>query len=302
MAVITTGSFAKALWPGINTWFGLEYDGWKTEYTDLMDTDKSTQNYEEDVEIMGFGLAQVKNEGSAISYDEARQSFVTRYNNVVYALGTIITREMWDDKQYRLMENRARALAESMRITKETVCANVYNRAFTAAYAGGDGKEMCATDHPQKNGGTWSNELTTAADLSEASLEQACIDIASFTDDRGLQIKAMPKCVIVPKELKFEAERILKSSLQSGTANNDLNALSSTNMFPEGIKINHYLTDAKAWFIRTNVRNGPKIFQRWNMEFSTENDFDTMNARFKATERYVPGWSNARGVFGSPGA
>jgi hypothetical protein len=189
-----------------------------------------------------------------------------------------------------------------MRQTKETVAANVYNRAFNSSYTGGDGKELCATDHPNVAGGTWSNELTTAADLSEAALEQAIIDMMAWTDDRGLLIAAMPEKLIIPPELVFEAERILETPLRVGTADNDVNALKNLGKFRGGVTVNHYLTDADAWFIRTNVANGMKHFERKADSFAEDNDFDTDNAKFKASARYSFGWSDPRGIFGSPGA
>ena len=299
---INSGSFAKALWPGINAWYGRVYNEWPEEYTQLFNTESSSRAYEEDVGTTGFGQAAIKSEGGAISYDDESQAFITRYQHVVYALGFIITREIVEDDQYDVVgKRRSEALAFSMRQTKETVGANVYNRAFNASYTGGDGKEMCATDHPNFAGGTWSNELTTAADLSEASLEQACIDIMKFTNDRGLKISVMPESLIIPVDLVFEARRILESEGRVGTADNDLNALKSMGKF-RNVIVNHYLTDTDAWFIRTNVQNGLKCFQRRAMEFGTDNEFDTENAKYKATERYSFGWTDPRAIFGSPGA
>lgn len=299
---INSGSFAKALWPGINAWYGRVYEEWPEEYKMLFDEEGSNRAYEEDVGTTGFGLATVKSEGGAISYDEEEQAFITRYRHVVYALGFIITREIYDDDLYDIVgKRRAEALAFSMRQTKETLAANVYNRAFNPSYTGGDGKEMCATDHPNFSGGSWSNELTTAADLSEAALEQACIDIMKFTNDRGLKISVMPESLIIPVDLVFEARRILGSEGRVGTADNDLNALKSMGKFTN-VVTNHYLTDADAWFIRTNVQNGLKCFQRRSMEFGIDNDFDTENAKYKASERYSFGWTDPRAIFGSPGA
>ena len=303
MGVMVSSNFAKALWPGVNAWYGKSYGEHKTEYTDLFDTYKSSKSFEEDMGISSFGLASQKGEANGIVYDEENQAFLTRYSHVVYALGFQISRELVEDDQYGIVgQRRAKALAFSMRQTKEIIAANVYNRAFTAAYKGGDGKEMCATDHPNWAGGTWSNELTTAADLSEASLEQACIDISKWTNDRGLKIAVMPESLIIPSDLAFEAERILASPYRVGTADNDINALKSMGKFSGGVKINHYLTDVDAWFIRTNAPDGMKHFQRRPMQFGIDNDFDTENAKFKATERYSFGWTDPRGIFGSPGA
>lgn len=300
MGVMVSSDFAKLLWPGLNSIYGKAYSEHNTQYTDLFDMMGSTKAYEEDLGVSSFGLAGTKNESSPIAYDEENQAFLTRYQHVVYALGFIMSRELYEDDQYASVgQRRAKALAFSMRQTKETVAANVYNRAFNGSYLGGDGKEMCAADHPNWAGGTWSNELTTAADLSEASLEQACIDIAKWTNDRGLKIAVQPEDLIIPPDLMFEAERILESPYRVGTANNDINALKGK---IKGIKVNNYLTDSNAWFLRTNAPDGLKGFQRRAMQFGIDNDFDTENAKFKATERYSFGWTDPRGIFGSPGA
>ena len=299
---INTSSFAKALWPGVNAWYGKEYSEYPVEWTKLFDSNTSKRNFEEDVLQSGFGLAPEKSEGGAVSYDTARQGFTTRYTPIVYALGFTITREMMEDDLYDTIgKGKAQALAFSMRQTKEVVAANIYNRAFLAAFAGGDGKELCSTAHPNVAGGTWSNELATPADLSEAALEQACIDIAGFTNDRGLTIAVRPKQLIISRQNIFEAKRILGSDGRVGTAENDLNAIKSLGSIPE-IVTNHYLTDVDAWFIRTDVKNGMKYFERRGDEFTMDNDFDTENAKFKATGRYVFGWTDPRGVYGSEGA
>ena len=304
MGVMTTGSFAKALWPGINKWYGEAYKEWAEEYPALFDKESSSMAYEEEVGVSGFGLAQEKDEGNGIAYDEAKQSYINRYIHKTYALGFIITEEAMEDAQYNigvLGKKKAQALAFSMRQTKEIIAANVYNRAFNSSYTFGDGKELCATDHPLHAGGTFANELATAADLSEAALEQACIDIADFVNDRGLKISIMPKTLIIPPELMFEAERILKSTLQNDTANNAINALKSTGMFKGGVTVNHYLTDDNAWFIRTNCPDGMKHFDRVATTFAMDNDFDTSNAKFKARFRCSFGATDPRGIFGSPG-
>lgn len=302
MSVINTSNFAKALWPGINAWYGKAYNEFSPEWDKLFDKYTSRKAFEEDVGTSGFGLAVVKGEGAPISYDSERQAFITRYSHVVYALGFIITREIFDDDQYDVVgQRKAQGLAFSMRQTKEIVAANVYNRAFNSSYVGGDGKELLATDHPNFAGGTWSNELATAADLSEASLEQASIDIGGFTNDRGLAIKVLPKTLIIPRHLAFEAKRILGTDGRVGTANNDLNALKSLGIVPEVI-VNHYLTDTDAWFIRTDVKDGMKYFERRGDEFGMDQDFDTENAKYKATARYSFGWTDPKALFGSPGA
>ena len=302
MSVITSGSFAKALWPGVNAWYGKEYDEYPVEYTQLFEKNTSSRAFEEDVGVSSFGLAVVKPEGASISYDSERQGFITRYNHVVYALGFIITREMMDDDLYDVVgQRKAQGLAFSMRQTKETIAANVYNRAFNSSYTGGDGKEMIATDHPNVAGGTWSNELTTAADLSEAALEQAYIDISAFTNDRGLLIGVRPKCLVIHPSNMFEVKRILGSEKQVDSANNNLNALKTMGVIPE-VVVNHYLTDSDAWFIRTNVKNGLKYWERRADSFDMDNDWDTENAKFKATSRYSFGWTDPRAIYGSAGA
>lgn len=301
MSTITTSSFAKMLWPGLNAIYGKAYSEYPEEWSKLFEKNKSSKAYEEDVGYSGFGLAGVKSEGAPLDYDSDRQGFTTRYNHVTYATGFVITREMYEDDQYAVVGGRkAKALAYSMRQTKEIVGANILNRAFTAAYAGGDGVELCSTAHLNVSGGTWANELTTAADLSEAALEQACIDIANFTNDRGLRIAVRPKKLVIPVQLTFEAKRILGSDGRVATADNDLNALRELAMVPE-ITVNHYLTDADAWFIMTDAPDGLKYFERRGDQFEMDNDFDTENAKFKATARYSFGWSDPRGIFGSPG-
>ena len=301
--VITTGSFAKALWPGINAWYGNQYMDHKVEYTDLFRTESSDKAYEEEVAVSGFGLAPRKAEATGISYDSAKQLFVKRYTNVTYGLGFIITREMYEDDLYQVVgKQKARSLAFSMRQTKETVGANIFNRAFNSSYTGGDGVELCDTAHPT-DGSTFSNIVNPAADLSTAALEQAAIDIMNLKDNRGLRISILPQCLAIPPALSFEAQRILKSSLEHDTGNNAINALNSMNVFPSGIKVNHYFSDTDAWFIITNCPDGLKYFERRADDFSPgENDFDTENARYKGTARYVFGWTDPRAVFGSAGA
>lgn len=300
---INSGNFAKALEPGVNKWYGDAYDEHEVQYTSLFDTNTSRRAFEEDMSISGFGLAQVKPEGQAINYDTMQQGFLTRYSHVVYALGFVITQEVYDDDLYDVVGKRnAKSLAFSMRQTKEIVGANVYNRAFNSSYTGGDGVELISSAHPNYAGGTFSNTLATAADLSEASLEQSVIDLMDYTNDRGLQINVMPRCLIIPTELSFEAYRIMNSQLRISTADNDPNALREMGKFPEGIKVNNYLTDSDAFFIRTSVGDGMKYFERKGDDFGLDNDFDTSNAKFKASGRYSFGWSDARGIFASPGA
>lgn len=301
MSIITTANFPKALWPAVNAWYGESYKAQPTQYTALFDTFNSRKAFEEDVSVSGFGLVPVKGEGNSVSYDTMSQGFVSRYSHVTYALGFMITKEMVEDDVYDVIaQKRAKALAMSLMTTKETVAANIYNRAFNNSYTGGDGKELCATDHPNVAGGTWANELTTSADLSEAALEQAFIDIMKWTNDRGLRIAVKPKALIIPPDLVFEAERILNSVGRSGTADNDLNALKGK--FPGGIVVNHYLSDSDAWFVRTDAPDGMKHFVRRADEFTMDSDFDTDNAKYKVSARFSFGWSDPRGIYGSPGA
>lgn len=304
MSVINTGSFAKALWPGVNAWYGKAYKEYPEEYLKLFDKFSSRKGFEEDVGISSFGLAVQKSEGSPVTYDTERQAFITRYQHVVYALGFVITREVNDDDQYDVVgQRKAQGLAYSMRQTKELIGANVYNRAFNGSFTGGDGVSLCATTHPNLKGGTWSNTLATAADISEAAIEQACIDIAGFTNDAGLTIAVRPKSLIIPRQLMFEVKRILGSDGRPGTDNNDLNALKAMGMIPE-VVTNHYLaeTGSDAWFIRTDVANGMKYFERDADSFDMDNDWDTENAKFKARSRYSFGWTDPRAIYGSPGA
>jgi hypothetical protein len=302
MAVITTGNHPKALWPGIKAWWGRAYNEHAEECKDLFTQESSNQSYEEDVELTGFGLAPAKSEGSAVQYDSETQGTITRYTHVAYALGYIVTKENLDDGLYeQVSKRRAQALAFAMRQTKENVAANIYNRAFDSNYVLGDGVELLSTAHPTVNG-TQSNELAIAADLSEASLEDMVIQIMGATNSRGLKINLMPESLIVPRQLWFEANRILKSVLQNDTANNAANVLRSTNAIPGGIKVNHYLTDADAWFLRTNVPRGLINYQRTGIQFTQDNDFDTENAKAKCYERYSFGATDFRGLYGSAGA
>lgn len=298
---MVTGDFGKLLWPGLNKIYGHEYDEFDVIYNKIFPTFTSRKAFEEDVGVTSFGLAAQKSEAAGVQYDVEKQGFITRYTHVEYALGFIISRILVEDDLYDVVgERRTRGLAFSMRQTKEIVAHNVLNRAFTAAYAGGDGKEMLATDHPNVTGGTWANELTTAANLSEDALEQACIDLMKFTNDRGLRINAMPETLIIPVDLSFEAARILQSDLRVGTADNDINALKYFGKFKK-IVVTPYLTSATAWFIKTSVKDGLKHFERRSDEFKQDNDFDTDNAKYKAQARYSFGWTDPRGMFGSPG-
>jgi hypothetical protein len=300
---ITTGSHPKALWPGIHEWFGRTYDEHEVEYTHLFDTDSSSEKaYEEDVEATGFGLAPVKPEGRAVSYDTESQGYTKRYTHVAYSSGYIVTYEEMKDNLYeKVSKRRSGALAFSFRQTKENVGANVWNRGFNSSYLGGDGVELFSNAHPTVNG-TQSNILAVASDLNEASIEDMVIQIMDSRNSRGLRFSNMPRCLIVPRSLWFEANRVLKSTLQNDTANNALNVLKSTNTFPEGIKMNHYLSDQDAWFIRTNCKNGMTVFDRDIQPFMQDNDFDTSNLKAKKYERYVFGWTDWRQAFATPGA
>jgi hypothetical protein len=300
--IITTASHPKALWPGIKAWWGQVYDEHATEYDKLFDSDTSSQNYEEDVQLTGFGLAPRKPEGSGVSYDSEIQGFTTRYTHVAYALGYIVTKEELDDNLYeQVSRRRAAALAMSFRQTKENVGANVYNRAFNGTYTGGDGVALCATNHPNVSGGTFANKPAVDADLSEASLEDALIAIMGFQNDRGLLINVMPRSLVVARQNWYNANRILKSTYTPGSADNSINVLKATNALPEGIVMNHYLTSPNAWFVRTNIQNGLKYYSRVGIQFDQDNDFDTMNAKAKGYERYSFGWTDPRAIYGVNG-
>jgi len=300
--VITSSSFAKLLWPGLNSVYGKEYADYPVEWDQLFEKNTSDRAYEEDLGLSSFGLAAVKAEGAPIQYDTERQGFTSRYNHVVYALGFIITREIYEDDLYgKVGAQKAKALARSMRQTKEINGANVYNRAFTAGYVGGDGATLVSASHANVAGGTWSNQIATASDLSEAALEQAVIDIAGFRDDRGLLIAAKPEQLVIPYQQQFEAHRILGANGRVGTDFNDPNAIKDMSLFKD-VTVNHYFTDSDAWFIRTNVKDGLKYFERRGDQFEMDNDFDTENAKFKATARYSFGRSDPRAIYGSAGA
>ena len=301
MSVITSGNFGKALWPGVNSWYGKSYNEFETEYTKIFTTYKSTKAWEEDMSVSSFGLAIQKNEGTGISYDTEMQGFLDRYTHATYGLGFTITREIVEDDQYEVVgQRKASGLAMSMRQTKETIAANILNRAFNTNYTYGDGKALCVSDHPNVAGGTWSNVISVNADISEAALEQACIDIGKWTNDRGLKIAVKPQALLVAVDNDFEANKILQTQYEVGTNNNTVNLVRSR--FPKGVIVNHYLTDPDAWFILTNVTNGFKHFERRPDSFSQDEDFDTDNAKYKATARYSFGCSDKRAVYASQGA
>ena len=299
---ISRSQLVKELEPGLNALFGLEYQNYANEHAEIFDTENSDRAFEEEVMLSGFANAQVKGEGQGVSYDSAQETFTARYTHDTIALAFSITEEAIEDNLYdRLASRYTKALARSMANTKQVKAANVLNNAFDSSFAGGDGKELCATDHPIV-AGTFSNELATAADLSETSLEQALIDIAAFVDERGLKIAARGMKLIIPSELQFTAERLMKSAGKVGSSNNDINAVVSMGMVPQGYVVNHYLTDTDAFFIKTDVPNGLKHFVRSPINTKMEGDFDTGNVRYKARERYSFGFSDPRGIFGTPGA
>ena len=295
MSVVTTGSFAKALMPGLNGWYGREYakhpELWRMMYA----VETSSKAYEEDVGISGLGLVPVKSEGEPIAFDTEMQGFVTRYVNTTYGLGFIVTREAFEDDQYNVVgARRARNLAFSVATTMNTLGAAPYNNATT--YTGGDGAALLSADHPNVAGGKWSN--LSASTFSESALESAVIAIRKWTNDRGLRINASPVKLVLPPDLEFDAERILNSALRQGTANNDLNAMKSIGLFPEGYVCNPFLLGSASWYIMTNVPDGMKCFMRREPSFTTDNDFDTENAKFKTTFRCSFGWTDPRGLYG----
>ena len=299
---ISRQQLVKELEPGLNALFGLEYKSYENQHAEIYDVENSDRAFEEEVMLSGFGNAQVKAEGSGVSFDDAQETFTSRYNHETIALAFAITEEAIEDNLYdRLASRYTKALARSMANTKQVNAAAVLNNAFNAAFAGGDGKELCATDHPTV-AGSFSNELGTSADLNETSLEQSLIDIAKMTDERGLKIAARGVKMIIPSELQFTAERLMKSAGRTGTADNDINAIGSMGMVPQGYVVNNYLTDTDAFFIKTDVPNGMKMFVRAPLKTAMEGDFDTGNVRYKARERYSFGFSDPRGIFGSPGA
>ena len=301
MATITTGNHPKALWPGVHTFWGISYDQHKLECLEIFDELSSKQNFEEDVEALSFSLAPVKDQGAATAYDSHSQGPVTRYVHVAYSLGYIVTREEMDDNLYpKLSRSRTESLAFSMYTTKETVAANVLNRGFNSSFLGGDGIELFSIIHNTSDG-TQSNHLTVAADFSEASLEDILIQIGDSTNSKGLPIALRAEKMIIPTNLEFEVQRVLASVLQSGTANNDINAVKALGMMPQGYRVNHYLTDTDAWFVKTNAPEGMRLYSRTPIEFTADNDFDTGNAKAKAFERYSFGWTNWLGMFASPG-
>ena len=300
---ISRSQLAKELEPGLNALFGLEYDKYDKEHLDIFDVESSDRAFEEEVMLAGFGNAETKPEGAGVNYDTAQEAWTARYNHETIALAFAITEEAVEDNLYDKLAGRyTKALARSMNNAKQIKGANVLNNGFSSSYTGGDGKELLDTDHPTVTGGDFKNELTTAADLNETSLEQALVDLADMIDERGLKVAVKATKMLIPSELVFVAERLLQSQLRTGTADNDINAVRSSGMVPGGYVVNHYLTDSDAWFLKTDAPNGLKVFERSPLKTSMEGDFDTGNMRYKARERYSFGWSDPRVIFGSPGA
>jgi hypothetical protein len=300
---ISRAQLVKELEPGLNALFGLEYDRYTNETAEIFTTETSDRAFEEEVMLSGFGSAATKAEGAAVTFDDAKEAFTARYTHQTIALAFAITEEAIEDNLYDRLGNRyARALARSMANTKQVKGAEILNNAFSSSQLGGDGVVLCSTAHPTVSGTNLSNTFTTQADLSETSLESALINIAAFIDERGLKISILGTKLILPKELQFTAERILKSPLRVGTADNDINAIANMNMIPEGYRVNHYLNDTNAWFIKTDTPNGFKHFVRAALRTAMEGDFDTGNVRYKARERYSFGFSDPRCVYGSSGS
>ena len=299
---ISRAQLLKELLPGLNALFGLEYEKYEGEHAEIYETENSDRSFEEEVKLSGFGAAPVKAEGASISYDNAQESFTARYNHETVAMGFSITEEAMEDNLYDSLSARyTKALARGMAYTKQVKSAALLNNGFTT-FNSGDGVTLFSTAHPTVEGTTNRNRLAVNADLNETSLEQAVIDIAAFTDERGLLIAARPRKLIVPPALMFVATRLLQTDLRVGTADNDINALNTNGSIPEGYRVNHYLTDNDAFFLTTDVPNGMKHFVRTPMQTSMDGDFDTGNVRYKARERYSFGVSDPLGMFGSPGA
>tara|TARA_R110001592_G_scaffold12001_1_gene58353 strand:- start:5552 stop:6457 length:906 start_codon:yes stop_codon:yes gene_type:complete len=299
---INRAQLVKELVPGLHALFGMEYDRYANEHEDIFDTENSERAYEEEVMLTGFGEAPVKNEGSAVVYDTAQEAWTARYINETVAMAFSLTEEAIEDNLYDTLSSRyTKALARSMQTTKQIKGANVLNNAFTSG-TGGDGAYLCASAHPTVENVSLSNILSTASDLNETSLEQALIDIAGFKDERGLRINAQATRLIIPAALQFVSDRLMESPGRTGTADNDINAVRNMGMVPQGYSVNHYLTDTDAWFLKTDVPNGLKHFVRTSVSTNMEGDFETGNVRYKARERYSFGWSDWRGIFGTPGA
>ena len=300
---ISRAQLLKELLPGLNALFGLEYAKYGEEAAEIFETESSDRSFEEETKLSGFGAAPVKNEGAAIAYDNAQEAYTARYNHETISMGFSVTEEAIEDNLYDSLSARyTKALARAMAYTKQVKGAAILNNAFDSDFTYGDGVELCSTAHPLVSGGTNSNEPATGADLNETSLEAAVIQIAGWTDERGLLIAAKPRKLVVPSDLQFVATRLLDTELRVNTSDNDINALRHNGSIPDGYTVNHYLTDTNAWFLLTDVPNGLKHFVRTPMQTSMDADFDTGNSRYKARERYSFGVSDPLGIFGSPGA
>jgi hypothetical protein len=300
---ISRAQLLKELLPGLNALFGLEYETYGEQHKEVFETETSERSFEEETKLSGFSAAPVKNEGSAIAYDNAQEAWTARYQHETIALGFSLTEEAIEDNLYDSLSARyTKALARAMAYTKQVKAANVLNNGFSSTYPGGDGVELFSTAHPLVSGGSNSNEPATPADLNETSLEAAVIQIAAWTDERGLLIAAKPRKLIVPPSLMFVATRLLETELRVSTNNNDINAIKNNGSIPGGYTVNNFLTDNNAWFLTTDVPNGLKHFVRTPLATSMDGDFDTGNVRYKARERYSFGWSDPLGIFGSPGA
>jgi len=302
---ISRSQLVKELEPGLNALFGMEYNRYENEHREIFSEESSDRAFEEEVMLTGFGAAPTKNEGAGVSYDTAQESFTARYTHETVAMAFALTEEAIEDNLYdRLSARYTKALARSMAHTKQVKAASVLNNAFntTGAFNGGDGVSLCNAAHPTSMGPNFRNTPTVQADLNETSLEQGIIDIAGFLDERGLKVAVQARKMVIPKELQFTAERLMKTTLRTGTADNDVNAIKSMGMVPEGYAVNHFLTDPDAWFLCTDAPNGLKMFNRSPVKTAFEGDFDTGNVRYKARERYSFGWSDPRGIYGSEGA
>jgi hypothetical protein len=300
---ISRAQLLKELLPGLNALFGLEYAKYGEEHKEIFETETSERSFEEETKLSGFTAAPVKNEGAAIAYDNGQEAWTARYNHETIAQGFSLTEEAIEDNLYDSLSGRyTKALARSMAYTKQVKAANILNNGFTSGYTGGDGVTLFSTQHPLVSGGVNSNRPSTNADLNETSLENAVIQIAAWTDERGLLIAAKPVKLVVPPALMFVATRLLETELRVGTADNDINAIKNNGSIPGGYTVNHYLTDTNGWYLTTDVPNGMKHFVRTPLQNSMDGDFDTGNVRYKARERYSFGWSDPLGMFGSPGA
>ena len=299
--IINTGNFPRALWPGVNAWFGQSYKEWTPKWSHMFDKYKSDKNYEIDVQEVGFGAAQVKPQGGSVVYDSLTQGYESRYNHITYGLGFVVTKEELEDNLYmKLGESRSKKLARAFNLAKEYNAASIYNNAFSGSYVGGDGVSLLNTAHPRTSGGTFANKLAVDADLSEQAIEDMSILIDNTVDDRGFYVSLSMKELIVSPSNKFNSQRILNSVKQSGTANNDINVLREMGAFPDGVLVSPYINiNPRAWYVRTDAPDGLKYFDRVALSFDQQNDFDTTNFKAMARERYSFGWTDPRGLFGS---